>query len=177
MIAPLKVSTSHIATTFSYHLDAAEHSFRRKIRGASCVHREPRPGLHRAVSYGFFGPESTPFGPFNPSGLANKVFYAGTRFLGTADATTSVALATVTQIPSGSNTGTFSGNMGFWNSTTNQNSGVLTGNYTTDTLTTRVTGTTNILGAASFAVYQISTNQFVLIGTASSDTGAVLIVF
>jgi hypothetical protein len=129
------------------------------------------------VSFGFFAPESSSFGPFNPSGLATKSFYAGTRFLGTAGATTSVALATVTQVPSGTNTGTFSGNMGFWNSTTHQNSGVLTGSYTTDTLTTRVTGTTNILGAASFAVYQLSTNQFVLIGTASSDTGAVLLVF
>jgi hypothetical protein len=121
-------------------------------------------------------PGIDPLRPFNPSGLASKVFSAGTRFLGTADATTSVALATITQIPSGSNTGTFSANMGFWNSTTNQNSGVLTGNYTTDTLTTRVTGTTNILGAASFAVYQISMNQFLLIGTASSDTVAVLLV-
>jgi hypothetical protein len=97
--------------------------------------------------------------------------------LGTAVATTTVALATVTQVPAGSNTGTFSGNTGFWNSTTRQNSGVLTGSYTTDTLTTRATGTTNILGAASFAVYQLSTNQFVLIGTTSSDTGAVLMVF
>jgi hypothetical protein len=129
------------------------------------------------VSFGFFAPESSSFGPFNPSGLATKSFYAGTRFLGTAGATATVALATVTQMPSGSNTGTFSGNVGFWNSTTNQNSGVLTANYTTDTLTSRVTGTTNILGAASFAVYQLSTNQFVLIGTASSDTGAVLLVF
>ena len=129
------------------------------------------------VSYGFFGPESSPFGPFNPSGLASKSFYAGTRSLGTVGATTTVALPTVTQAPAGSNTGTFSGNIGFWNSTTNQNFGVLTGNYTTDTLTTRVTGTTDILGAASFAVYQLSTNQFVLIGTTGSDTGAVLMVF
>jgi hypothetical protein len=129
------------------------------------------------VSYGFFGPESSPFGPFNPSGLASKSFYAGTRSLGTTVATTTVALATVTQVPAGSNTGTFSGNTGFWNSTTRQNSGVLTGSYTTDTLTTRATGTTNILGAASFAVRQLSTNQFVLIGTTSSDTGAVLMVF
>jgi CDP-diacylglycerol pyrophosphatase len=41
----------------------------------------------------------------------------------------------------------------------------------------QVTRTTNILGAASFAVYQLSTNQFVLIGTTSCDTGAVLLVF
>ena len=129
------------------------------------------------VSYGFFGPESSPFGPFNLSGLASKSFHAGTRSLGTAGVTTTVALATVTQVPAGSNTGTFSGNTGFWNSTTNQNSGVLTGSYTTDTLTTRVTGTTNILGAASFAVYQLSTNQFVLVGTTSSDANAVLMVF
>ncbi len=129
------------------------------------------------VSYGFFAPESSSFGPFNPVGLASKTFYAGTRSLGTAGATTTVGLATITQVPTGSNTGTFSGNAGFWNSTTHQNSGVLAGSYTTDTLTTRVTGTTNILGATSFAVYQISTNQFVLIGITSSDTGAVLIVF
>ncbi len=129
------------------------------------------------VSYGFFAPESSPFGPFNPNGLATNSFYAGTRFLGTANAATSVALATVTQVPSGTNTGTFSGSTAFWNSTTNQNSAVLTGSYTSDTLTTRVTGTTNILGAASFAAYQLSTNQFVLIGTTNSDTGAVLMVF
>jgi hypothetical protein len=129
------------------------------------------------VSYGFFAPESSPFGPFNPNGLATKSFYAGTRFLGTANAATSVALSTVTQVPSGTNTGTFSGSTAFWNSTTNQNSAVLTGSYTSDTLTTRVTGTTNILGAASFAAYQLSTNQFVLIGTTNSDTGAVLMVF
>jgi len=129
------------------------------------------------VSYGFFAPESSPFGPFNPNGLATKSFYAGTRFLGTANAATSVALATVTQVPSGTNTGTFSGSTAFWNSITNQNSAVLTGSYTSDTLTTRVTGTTNILGAASFAAYQLSTNQFVVIGTTSSDTGAVLMVF
>jgi len=129
------------------------------------------------VSYGFFAAASSPFGPFNPVGLASKTFFAGTRSLGTASATTTVALTTVTQVPTGSNTGTFSGNIGFWNSTTHQNSGVLTGTYTTDTLTFRVTGTTNILGAASFAVYQLSTNQFVLVGTTASDTGAVLIVF
>lgn len=129
------------------------------------------------VSYGFFGPESSPFGPFNPSGLASKTFYAGTRSLGTAGATTTVALATVTQVPTGTNTGTFSGNIGFWNTSTHQNSSVLTGTYTTDTLTTRVTGTTNILGATSFAVYKLSTNQFVLVGTTSSDTGALLMVF
>ena len=46
-----------------------------------------------------------------------------------------------------------------------------------DTFTTRVTGTTNIPGAASFAVYQVSTNEFVLIGITSSDTGAALMVF
>jgi hypothetical protein len=129
------------------------------------------------VSFGFFGRETSPFGPFNPSGLASKTFSAGTRSLGTASATTTVALATVTQVPTGTNTGTFSGNIGFWNSSTHQNSSVLTGTYTTDTLTTRVTGTTNILGGASFAVYQLSTNQFVLIGTTASDTGAVLMVF
>jgi len=129
------------------------------------------------VSYGFFAPESSPFGPFNPNGLATKSFYAGTRFLGTANAATSVALATITQVPSGTNTGTFSGSTAFWSSITNQNSAVLTGSYTSDTLTTRVTGTTNILGAASFAAYQLSTTQFVVIGTTSSDTGAVLVVF
>jgi hypothetical protein len=30
---------------FSYHRDAVERSDRRKITGASCVHREPRPGF------------------------------------------------------------------------------------------------------------------------------------
>jgi hypothetical protein len=33
------------------------------------------------------------------------------------------------------------------------------------------------VGAASFAIHQLNTNQFVLVGTTSSDTGAVLIVF
>jgi hypothetical protein len=67
--------------------------------------------------------------------------------------------------------------IGFRNSSTHQNSSVLTGMYTTDMLTTRVTGTTNIQGAGNFAVYQLSTNQFVLVGTTTSDTGAVLVVF
>lgn len=129
------------------------------------------------VSYGFFSPEVSPFGPFNPHGLASNTFYAGTLDLGTSSATTTAALATVTQSPTGSNTGTFSGNVAFWNSATNQSSGTFTGNHTTDTLTTRVTGTTNISGAASFAIYQLNTNQFVLVGTTSGDTEAVLIIF
>jgi len=129
------------------------------------------------VSYGFFSPELSSFGPFNPHGLASNTFYAGTRFLGTAAATNTLALATVTQEPPGSNTGTFSGNPASWDSATDQTSGALTGNYTTDTLTTRVTGTTNIPGAASFVIYQLNTNQFVLVGTTPSDTGAVLVVF
>jgi hypothetical protein len=73
MIAPLKVSSNHIATTFlsaqtnrreqvaprarlrglryfadgdpTPRVDAAERSYRRKIRRASCAHRETRPAL------------------------------------------------------------------------------------------------------------------------------------
>jgi len=77
----------------------------------------------------------------------------------------------------GTSTGTFTGNMGFWNTATNQNTGAFSGSYTADTVTTRISGTTDILGAASFAAYQLSTNQFILVGTASGDTAGVLMVF
>ena len=129
------------------------------------------------VSYGFFAPESSPHGPFNSGGLSTESFDTGTRYLGMAGATTTVGLAKATQVPAGSTTGTFSGNIAFWNTGTQQNSSALTGTYTADPLTTRVTGTTNIPGAASFAIYQLGTNQFVLVGTASDDTEAVLMIF
>jgi hypothetical protein len=127
------------------------------------------------VSYGFFAPELSPHGPFTSGGLSTESYGAGTRFLGTAGASTTVGQATATQ--TGTNTGAFSGNTAFWNTSTQQNSSVLTGSYTTDLLTTRVTGTSNIPGATSFTIYQLNTNQFVLIGTTSGDTGAVLMIF
>jgi hypothetical protein len=125
------------------------------------------------ASFGFFLPQG-PQGIFTTHGLSSQNFPAGTRMLGTASATTTVANATVTQVPAGSSTGTFSGNIRFWNSATNQNSGVLTGSYT---ITNRVTGTTTIVGATSFAAYQLDANSFVLIGITNGDTTAVLIVF
>ena len=129
------------------------------------------------VSFGFFAPESSPHGPFNSGGLSSQSFDGGTRYLGTTGATTTVGLATATQMPTGTNTGALSGNIAFWNTSTHQNSSALTGTYTADPLTTRVTGTTNIAGAASFAIYQLGTNQFVLVGTTSGDTKAVLMIF
>ena len=86
-------------------------------------------------------------------------------------------MMTITQAPTGPNTGMFSGNTGFWNTGTNQNSSVLSGSYTPETLTTRVTGTTNTLGATSFDAYELSTNQFVRVGSTSSGTGTVLVIF
>ena len=85
--------------------------------------------------------------------------------------------ATVTQLPIGTNTGTFSGKLAFWNTGLLQQSSTLSGSYTTDTSTTRVTGTSNIPGASSFVIYQLNSNHFVLVGTTSADTNAVLLVY
>jgi len=129
------------------------------------------------VSFGSFGPAFTPAGPFNPAGSASAKFAGGTQFLGVNSATTTVGLNTVTQAPTGSSTGNFSGNIAFWNTTSHQNSAALTGSYTTGAGLTRISGTTNIVGANSFAAYPLGTNHYVVIGITSADANGVLVFF
>ena len=129
------------------------------------------------VSFGSFGPALTPTGPFNPAGSASAKFAGGTQFVGVDSATTTVSLSTVTQAPAGSSTGNFSGNIGFWNTTSNQNSAALTGSYTTGAGLTRISGNTNITGANSFAAYPLGTNHYIVVGITPADTAGVLVFF
>jgi hypothetical protein len=83
----------------------------------------------------------------------------------------------VTQAPTGSSTGNFSGNILFWNRTSYQNSAALTGSYTTGAGLTRTSGTTNIVGANSFAAYPLGTNHYIVVGIANADADGVLAFF